>query len=244
MQAIALFNADQSEDAILRVQELAASCPDADTLACGIVEAYLRVQLGIDALDGARYNEAADHLAAAVHGGSCWSKSTLQSQYKDLVVLFGWDLESLWQTANENLCHALLHARRLPEALESYRYMMDMSDETTKTNCLRWSAAFKQNCSTLYAADGDVALTASDYDLAILLYSGAIELDPTSETAFANRSKAKLRKALWEEALVDAQKVIELNPSSYIGHQLKYEAFHGARRYDEEIKAFKIMLSK
>jgi hypothetical protein len=38
--------------------------------------------------------------------------------------------------------------------------------------------------------------------------------------------------------------VIELNPSSYIGHQLKYEAFHGARRYDEAIEAFKVMLSK
>ncbi|KIK45230.1 hypothetical protein CY34DRAFT_801852 [Suillus luteus UH-Slu-Lm8-n1] len=244
IKAIALFNADQSEDAILRVQELAASCPDADTLACGIVEAYLRVQLGINALDGARYNDAADHFAAAVNGGSCWSKSTLQSQYKDFVVLFGWDLESLWQTANENLCHTLLHAGRLSEALESYRYMMDMSDETTRANCLRWSATFKQNCSARYAADGDVALTASDYDLAILLYSGAIELDPTSETVFANCSKAKLKKALWEEALVDAQKVIELNPSSYIGYQLKSEAFHGARRYDEAIEAFEIMLSK
>ena len=37
-QAIALFNANQHEDAILRVQELAAACPNADTLACRIVE--------------------------------------------------------------------------------------------------------------------------------------------------------------------------------------------------------------
>lgn len=87
--------------------------------------------------------------------------------------------------------------------------------------------AFKQNCSTRYAADGDVALTASDYDLAILLYSGAIELDPTSETVFANCSKAKLKKALWEEALVDAQKVRwylffwsqHLFRRTYVGHR-------------------------
>jgi hypothetical protein len=38
--------------------------------------------------------------------------------------------------------------------------------------------------------------------------------------------------------------VIELNPSSYFGYQLKYAAFHGAHRYDEAIEAFKIMLSK
>jgi len=37
-QAIALFNANQHADAILRVQELAAARPDADTLACRIVE--------------------------------------------------------------------------------------------------------------------------------------------------------------------------------------------------------------
>jgi len=38
--------------------------------------------------------------------------------------------------------------------------------------------------------------------------------------------------------------VIELNPSSYFGYQLKHAALHGAHRYDEAIEAFKIMLSK
>jgi hypothetical protein len=33
-----LFNANQHDEAMLRVQELAAACPDADTLACHIVE--------------------------------------------------------------------------------------------------------------------------------------------------------------------------------------------------------------
>jgi hypothetical protein len=38
LQAIALFNANEHDEAVLRVQELAAACPDADTLACYIVE--------------------------------------------------------------------------------------------------------------------------------------------------------------------------------------------------------------
>src|SRR5258705_10418983 len=38
--------------------------------------------------------------------------------------------------------------------------------------------------------------------------------------------------------------VIEMSPSSYIGYQLKHEAFHGARCYDEATEAFKTMLSK
>lgn len=39
-------------------------------------------------------------------------------------------------------------------------------------------------------------------------------------------------------------KVIVLNPSSYLGYQLKYAALHEAHRYDEAIEAFETMLSK
>ncbi|OAX37566.1 hypothetical protein K503DRAFT_226905 [Rhizopogon vinicolor AM-OR11-026] len=63
-------------------------------------------------------------------------------------------------------------------------------------------------------------------------------------TIFANRAKAKLEKLLWEDALVDAQKVIELNPSSYLGYQLQHAALDGTQHYDEAIEAFQIMLSK
>jgi hypothetical protein len=38
--------------------------------------------------------------------------------------------------------------------------------------------------------------------------------------------------------------VIELNPSSYLGYQLKHTVLHGVRRFDEAIEAFKVMLSK
>jgi hypothetical protein len=38
--------------------------------------------------------------------------------------------------------------------------------------------------------------------------------------------------------------VIELNPSSHFGYQLKHAALHGTHRYDEAIEVFKIMLSK
>ncbi|KAG1869717.1 hypothetical protein C8R48DRAFT_670961 [Suillus tomentosus] len=51
----------------------------------------------------------------------------------------------------------------------------------------------------------------------------------------------KLGKMLWENALLDAQKVTELNPSSHI---LTHAVLHGAQHYDEAIEAFKIMLSK
>ncbi|KAG1885849.1 uncharacterized protein F5891DRAFT_1218429 [Suillus fuscotomentosus] len=49
---------------------------------------------------------------------------------------------------------------------------------------------------------------------------------------------------LWENALLNAQKVTELNPSSHVGYQLTHAALHGAQHYDAAIEAFKIMLSK
>ncbi|KAJ8597767.1 WD40 repeat-like protein [Rhizopogon salebrosus TDB-379] len=48
----------------------------------------------------------------------------------------------------------------------------------------------------------------------------------------------------WDEAIHSAHKVIERNPSSYRGYELKHAALHGAQRYDEAIEAFHTMLSK
>jgi hypothetical protein len=46
-QAIALFNADQHEEAMLLVQQLATACPKDDTLACHVVEVRYQTNLDI-----------------------------------------------------------------------------------------------------------------------------------------------------------------------------------------------------
>jgi len=74
---------------------------------------------------------------------------------------------------------------------------------------------FKQDCSVLYAAagvtdlaaSGDDALAAGNYDRAVELYSAAIDLDFATSTIFANRSKARSEKMLWDDALFDVEKV-------------------------------------
>ncbi|KAG2337084.1 hypothetical protein BDR05DRAFT_970607 [Suillus weaverae] len=129
---------------------------------------------------------------------------------------------------------------------------MDESDEATKASCLDWSTEFKQDYSALHAATGvsdlvalaDDALAAGNYDRAIELYSAAISLDLATDAVFANRSKARSGKMLWDDALLDAQMVVKLTPSSYVGYQLEHAALHGAQRYDEAIDAFQTMLSK
>ncbi|KAG2118685.1 WD40-repeat-containing domain protein [Suillus discolor] len=75
------------------------------------------------------------------------------------------------------------------------------------------------------------------------ILSATFALDSLHHFYFAHRSKRKLERKLYVEALSDANKVIELNPSSYLGYELKYAALRGARHYDDAFKAFKIMLS-
>jgi tetratricopeptide (TPR) repeat protein len=137
IKAIALFNANEHEEALLLVEQLAAD-PNADPLVCRVVEASLRVQLGTIAFEGAHHNEAVDQFSAAVKASTFLAKVASPSACKAFTVLFGWELESLWQTANKKLCLALLRARRLGEAFESYRYGMDASDEATRASLHAW----------------------------------------------------------------------------------------------------------
>jgi len=55
------------------------------------------------------------------------------------VQLFGWDLESLYLTAHQKRCQALLSAGKPDESLEAHRFMMDVIDESAKASCLDWS---------------------------------------------------------------------------------------------------------
>ncbi|KAG1820954.1 WD40-repeat-containing domain protein [Suillus subaureus] len=53
--------------------------------------------------------------------------------------------------------------------------------------------------------------------------------------------KVKLGQNLYAEALSDAEK---LNPTSYLGRELKHAALRGSQRYDDAFEAFTIMPSK
>ncbi|KAG2049768.1 hypothetical protein BDR06DRAFT_961027, partial [Suillus hirtellus] len=139
IKVIALFNADQHDEANLLLKELTTGCPNADTRTCRILEAYLHSQLGIKALDGAHHDEATVHFTATLNCSNLPLKLNIHEIYEDLVVLFGWDLKSLWLTAHQKRCDALLRAGELQDAVRSYQYMMDHIDKTTKASCLEWS---------------------------------------------------------------------------------------------------------
>ncbi|KAG2367928.1 hypothetical protein BDR07DRAFT_178183 [Suillus spraguei] len=153
IKAIALFSADQYNESNLLLKELTAGCLNADTHACRIVQAYLHVQLGIRALDATHYDEAVDHFTTTLNSSDLSSKSDIHEVYEDLVVLFSWDLKSLWLTAHQKRCQAFLLACKVDQALESHKSMMDNINETTKASCLDWSTEFQKQCSVLAAPD-------------------------------------------------------------------------------------------
>ncbi|KAG2102335.1 hypothetical protein BD769DRAFT_179948 [Suillus cothurnatus] len=137
IKAIALFNATRHKEALLRVEQLSVY-PSADPLACGVVMASLRLQLGIIAFNGARHSEAIEHFTAAVKASTFLAKSAAPAACEAFTVLFGWNIGALWKTSNKKLILALLAAGRLGEAFESYRFAMDASNEATKTSLHSW----------------------------------------------------------------------------------------------------------
>lgn len=56
-------------------------------------------------------------------------------------------------------------------------------------------------------AEGNKAFSAKNYDLAIDIFSQAIELDPSNHVLYSNRSAAKAGKKQWDAALEDAEQV-------------------------------------
>lgn len=144
IKSIALFSANEHRDAIMRIKELAStSSSDVDPIPCCIVEAYLRVQAGIIALNCKRYNEAIDQFTAAVNASKFFVKIEIHSKYEVFTELFGWDLKSLWQTTIQQRCLALLRANRHGEALEFFHSVMEKSDEITKASLRAWFSAPK-----------------------------------------------------------------------------------------------------
>ncbi|KAG2130189.1 uncharacterized protein EDB93DRAFT_1108477 [Suillus bovinus] len=118
---------------MLRIRELSA-CPNVDHIVCHVVEAHLRVQLGNIALEGARHSEAVEYFTAAVNASASFYKLPIHLLYDEFVVLFGWDLKSLWQTAHQQQCCAFFRAGSFGTAIESYQSIMDKIDEDLKAD--------------------------------------------------------------------------------------------------------------
>ncbi|KAF8129259.1 hypothetical protein EV363DRAFT_1220403 [Boletus edulis] len=99
--------------------------------------------------------------------------------------------------------------------------------------------------SKAYVAGGLGESAAGRHSDAVSHYSAALALHPAVSTSlFVKRSKAYVAGGLGESALNDANKAIELDPSSPWGYERKHAALHRAGDYANAINAFETMLSK
>ncbi|KAG2089238.1 WD40-repeat-containing domain protein [Suillus discolor] len=117
---------------------------------------------------------------------------------------------------------------------QSHQQIGQALEHTTWVSCIAISSSGEVVASADF--DGNLQLWSIENTL-----SAAFGMDYAYIT---HRSKVKLGQKLHAQALSDAEKVIELNPSSYLGYELKYTALRGAQHYDDALEAFIIMLSK
>lgn len=85
---------------------------------------------------------------------------------------------------------------------------------------------------------GNTALNAEKFDEAIAAYTEAIALDGKNHVLFSNRSAAYAKAKKFAEALEDAEKTIELNPTWPKGYSRKGAAAAGLHDYMKAFEAF------
>jgi len=87
-------------------------------------------------------------------------------------------------------------------------------------------------------AQGNKYLQEGNFSKAIDCYSEAIELCPKNHVLFSNRSAAFAKQEKYSEALVDAKKTVELNPTWGKGYSRLGAALAYLGRYAEAKKAY------
>jgi len=78
---------------------------------------------------------------------------------------------------------------------------------------------------------GNKAFSAGDYATAITAYTEAIAADPTDHVLHSNRSAANAKNGAFKDALLDANKCIELKPDWAKGHSRRGAAYFGLQNW-------------
>ncbi|KAG2037303.1 WD40-repeat-containing domain protein [Suillus americanus] len=149
IRAIAIFNTNAYDDAIAYVNDMAEVSHDADLLICQVVQVYFYAEMALAASKNNNREKAITYINAAIEiANSCFLQTMDFSVYMEFVVVFGWDLKSLWQTVRKYKCLILARTCNI-EALEYYVSLMEDSDKAQKASLRAWFAEFKHaGCMT------------------------------------------------------------------------------------------------
>ncbi|KAG9309693.1 hypothetical protein JVU11DRAFT_10366 [Chiua virens] len=213
-------------------------------------------KIGDKASKDEKHDEALAAYSTALSLGSStpdellikWAITMLLRNSTDDVVLAAAQFTLPRITNYRAICDALESSGRITEAMACFRQMKsalagDTSIHDEKQS--RWEADFRERCIEKLVELGDIAMDSKKHDEAIGYYSSARSLDPENlKEILVKRSKGLAMVVSWERALSDADEAIQLDPSSYRGHERRHAALHGMRRYSEAVEAFDTMLLK
>uniref|UniRef100_A0A061R1E4 Stress-induced-phosphoprotein 1 n=1 Tax=Tetraselmis sp. GSL018 TaxID=582737 RepID=A0A061R1E4_9CHLO len=87
-------------------------------------------------------------------------------------------------------------------------------------------------------AKGNAAFSAGNFAEAVQHFSAAIDLDPSNHVLYSNRSACKASLKQYQEALEDANKVVELKSDWPKGYSRVAAAHMGLQQYDEAMAAY------
>ncbi|KAG2038865.1 WD40-repeat-containing domain protein [Suillus americanus] len=143
IRAIAIFNTNAHEEAIMSVSDMAEDSVDADLLACKVVQIYFYAEMALAASKGNIPDKATEYIDTAIEIANSCSLQTIDfSVYTEFVVIFGWDVKSLWYAIHIYKCLILFRTCNI-EALEYYRLLVEPCNEAQKASLRAWLAQYK-----------------------------------------------------------------------------------------------------
>eukprot|EP01041_Mallomonas_annulata_P012345 gene12345-25974_t len=98
--------------------------------------------------------------------------------------------------------------------------------------------------ANLIKEKGNTALESGDIELAVQLYSQAIDIDPDNHVLYSNRSAAYMKADSKSKALKDAEKCVALAPNWSKGYNRLGAAQQSLKRFDNAIDSFKRGIEK
>ncbi|SCU79560.1 LANO_0A06700g1_1 [Lachancea nothofagi CBS 11611] len=113
--------------------------------------------------------------------------------------------------------------------------------EAVKVNIPPQDAATKAKAETL-KLEGNKAMAAKDFELAVQKYSEAIEVLPSNAVYYANRAAAHSSLKKYQEAVQDADSAIRVNPSYSKGYSRLGFAQYALGKPEEALDAYKKVL--
>ena len=93
--------------------------------------------------------------------------------------------------------------------------------------------------ANLLKDEGNVEFQAGNIELAIKLFTNAINIDPDNAVFYSNRSAAYMKVDSISKALHDAEKCVELDPKWSKAYNRLGVAQQGLKRFDAAIDTFK-----